>query len=633
LTAFFNTIFKIIHIKYSGDLKMSLKKHFMLIMAMALCGSLTVTPVHAASHNVATEADLTAALADTDPVIDITVTADITITSSKVVLSGKTVNLTSDGTGNSRKVMLRGANMTGSGYGSTISQLFRVNRNGGVLNLSNIILDGNNSDGTGVNANSELIFNSGDVTLGSGVVLRNNRNMSGDGAVGSSNSVGGGITVFPGPTDTAATGNATLTILDGAEITNNVAALGCGVVLFSGSNAPATHRAIATMEGGKIHGNRAFLAAGVYVIQNAEFHLEGGEIYDNHADMAKTDFTLINGDYIGAYINVGGGVFTTAANSDFYMSGGKIYNNTATGSAAGVAGRGGGIEAASSGRNFVITGGEIYGNTASNYGGGISSYRVVTISGDTQIYGNTAPLGGAIFQTFNGTIPSVVTLNDNVQIKNNTATTDGGGIYAYNGASVKANDQTQITNNTANRNGGGIWVAYADLARVDIGADVSFANNRAQAAYLIADADKPTHATHVLTTIFTQPFDQPAINWGYNNYDIAYTAGALNFVVSFDSVGGSAVAPELVAPGNAAKRPADPTRSGHTFLDWYVDSNYSATYDFPTLVDSDRTLYARWHPTATNTTTPVPTTGGGVLAALGVLLAGLGAGTLRRRRG
>ncbi|MDR0250397.1 MAG: InlB B-repeat-containing protein [Burkholderiales bacterium] len=610
---------------------MSLVKHLMAVVAMVLCGYLAVMPVYAGNHIVATEAELNTALADTDPVINITVAADITITSTKVIPYNKTVNITSDGNGaeDGRWILLRGANMTGAGYSSTISQLFRVNNNKGTLNLSSIVLDGAGFAAIPVAANSELILNGGDVTLGSGATLRNNRNMSGDNAIGSDRSTGGGITVFPG-TSTTANSDATLTILNGAEVTNNVAALGCGVVLYSGSNAnpPAAYRAIVTMKGGRIHGNRAFYAAGVYVVQNAEFHLEGGEIYNNHADIPKSEFTY---DYIGTSSNLGGGVFTTARFSDFYMSGGKIYNNTATASAAGLVARGGGIEASSFGRDFAITGGEIYGNTSSHYGGGISAYRAITISGDTQIYGNTAVRGGGIFQMFNGSTPSSATISDSVQIDGNTASGYGGGIYAYDGASISVNDQAQITNNAAGANGGGLWVSYPYLAYVDVGPAVVFANNSAQAAYLIADADKPTHATHVLTTRFTQPFDQPTINWGYNNYDIAYTAGALSFVVSFDSVGGSAVASELVMPNNAATRPADPIRAGHTFQGWYVDSSYSAAYDFSTLVNSDRTLYANWLP-STYTATSIPTTSGGVLAALGVLLAGLAAGTLRRRQ-
>jgi uncharacterized repeat protein (TIGR02543 family) len=616
----------------------------MLIMVMVLCGTLAVTSAYAGNHSVANETDFDTALTtDTDPVINITVTANITITSSKTIPPGKTVNLTSDGIGAGRKILLRDTTMVNAGYSSTTSQLFRVD--GGILNLSNIILDGAN-----INANSELILNGGDVTLGNGATLRNNRNMSGDNAIGPSRSTGGAITVFPG-WDSAASRNATLTILDGAEISNNVAALGCGVVLYSGTNGTiATYRAIATMEGGSIHGNHAFIAAGVYVVQNATFYLNGGEIYDNHATMGDIDFLMApssivvdpsvfqtdattDGDPTRALstANIGGGVFTTATASDFYMSGGKIYNNTAMASLPTLSGRGGGIEAASYGRNFVITGGEIYGNSASDYGGGISAYRSFTISGDTQIYNNTSARGGGIFQMFNGVIPSSATINDNVQIKGNTASAHGGGFYTYDGSTVSLNDQIQVTGNIAALNGGGIWVSYAGLANVDVAATVTFANNHAQAAYLIADIDKPTHIAHVHTTSFTKPFDQPAINWGYNNYDIAYINGTLNYVVSFDSVGGSAVDPQLVAPNAMATQPTAPTRPGHSFQDWYVDSGYSATYDFLTLVTSDRTLYANWLPFA-YTTASIPTTSGGILAALGVLLAGLAAGTLRRRQ-
>ena len=63
------------------------------------------------------------------------------------------------------------------------------------------------------------------------------------------------------------------------------------------------------------------------------------------------------------------------------------------------------------------------------------------------------------------------------------------------------------------------------------------------------------------------------------------------FTVSFDTAGGSKVASQKVRDGAKASRPADPTRSGHSFDGWYKGD---AKYDFSTPVTADLTLTARW---------------------------------------
>jgi uncharacterized repeat protein (TIGR02543 family) len=67
-------------------------------------------------------------------------------------------------------------------------------------------------------------------------------------------------------------------------------------------------------------------------------------------------------------------------------------------------------------------------------------------------------------------------------------------------------------------------------------------------------------------------------------------------VVTFDSNGGSAVAPETVTDGSKATKPADPTNGTHNLLGWY---NGSAAYDFSGAVTTDLTLTARWSSTVT----------------------------------
>lgn len=66
------------------------------------------------------------------------------------------------------------------------------------------------------------------------------------------------------------------------------------------------------------------------------------------------------------------------------------------------------------------------------------------------------------------------------------------------------------------------------------------------------------------------------------------------YTVSFESNGGSAVAQLKVAGGSKPEKPADPTRSGYSFLGWYKDKALTEKYDFGSAVTSDITIYAAW---------------------------------------
>ena len=65
----------------------------------------------------------------------------------------------------------------------------------------------------------------------------------------------------------------------------------------------------------------------------------------------------------------------------------------------------------------------------------------------------------------------------------------------------------------------------------------------------------------------------------------------LNYTVTFDSKGGTAVPAQTVKEGEKADEPADPTRSGYTFQGWYLNGE---KYDFNTPVTADITLTAQW---------------------------------------
>jgi uncharacterized repeat protein (TIGR02543 family) len=63
--------------------------------------------------------------------------------------------------------------------------------------------------------------------------------------------------------------------------------------------------------------------------------------------------------------------------------------------------------------------------------------------------------------------------------------------------------------------------------------------------------------------------------------------------VTFDSNGGTAVPSQTVKKGDPAQRPANPTRPGYLFVDWFQDG-VEAPFDFSTPIVANITLHARW---------------------------------------
>ena len=88
----------------------------------------------------------------------------------------------------------------------------------------------------------------------------------------------------------------------------------------------------------------------------------------------------------------------------------------------------------------------------------------------------------------------------------------------------------------------------------------------------------------------------------YRNDEISLTYGSeamkfirkINYTVTFDSKGGSAVASQTVVNGRTASKPGDPTQAGHTFVGWFEDESCTNLYDFSAVVTHNLTLYAKW---------------------------------------
>ena len=83
---------------------------------------------------------------------------------------------------------------------------------------------------------------------------------------------------------------------------------------------------------------------------------------------------------------------------------------------------------------------------------------------------------------------------------------------------------------------------------------------------------------------------------------ICYAAGSTfvmygdeitQYTVTFNSDGGTMVAPQTVNAGACASKPAEPMKDGYTFIGWYENGSDTA-YDFETPVMKNLTLTAKW---------------------------------------
>lgn len=66
------------------------------------------------------------------------------------------------------------------------------------------------------------------------------------------------------------------------------------------------------------------------------------------------------------------------------------------------------------------------------------------------------------------------------------------------------------------------------------------------------------------------------------------------YTITFNSNGGSEVAPQTVKEGEKAAKPEDPSKEGYSFGGWYRDEKLTKEFDFATEITTDYTLYAKW---------------------------------------
>ncbi|MGI6701866.1 MAG: InlB B-repeat-containing protein [Christensenellales bacterium] len=119
----------------------------------------------------------------------------------------------------------------------------------------------------------------------------------------------------------------------------------------------------------------------------------------------------------------------------------------------------------------------------------------------------------------------------------------------------------------------------------------------------IGEMPIPTRLHHDFVNWYTKPLGGGVALDSDSVYQIAeditlyakykYT----HYSISFDTDGGSEIAPisaEYLSPVSPDDIPADPEKRGHTFIDWYIDDEFSEIYDFNTPLTGNITLYAKY---------------------------------------
>lgn len=90
--------------------------------------------------------------------------------------------------------------------------------------------------------------------------------------------------------------------------------------------------------------------------------------------------------------------------------------------------------------------------------------------------------------------------------------------------------------------------------------------------------------------------ETPYTNWFTAVYQPSTLAEYVT--VSFDTDGGSAVPSQSVRVGSTAEKPADPTKAGYVFDDWYKENTYTNKFAFSLPVTAACTAYGKFTPEA-----------------------------------
>lgn len=123
-----------------------------------------------------------------------------------------------------------------------------------------------------------------------------------------------------------------------------------------------------------------------------------------------------------------------------------------------------------------------------------------------------------------------------------------------------------------------------------------------------------SNVTYEAGTTIVAPTDPTKVGYTFAGWysdqalETAYTFGPMpeanltlyakwtinTYTITFESNGGSAVTSLSGDYQQAITKPTNPTKTGYTFVDWYIDANLTTPYVFTLMGSSNLTLYAKW---------------------------------------
>jgi hypothetical protein len=302
--------------------------------------------------------------------LNVTGNTDITVTlkgGGNEVQLGDNGNLFTLGADSGSNFTLVLQDVTLRGINSNNTSLVRV-ENGGTLEMqAGSLFTGNTTP-----------FAGGGVYVYQGTFTMNGGAVSGNAAVTSSYSYGGGVYVGS---------NGTFNVNEGTVSGNTSSYYGGGV--YVGSNG------IFAMSGGAVSGNTSSSdsdsshSGGVHVGYDGTFNMSGGAVSDNVS--SSSSYSFGGGVYVNGTFNMNGGTVrgnvsssTTTSSSgggvyvggSFNMSGGAVSDNVSSSSSYS---SGGGVHVGYDG-TFNMSGGAVSGNSSSS-GGGVYAYGTFNMSG------------------------------------------------------------------------------------------------------------------------------------------------------------------------------------------------------------------------------------------------------------
>ena len=350
---------------------------------------------------------------------------------------------------------------TSTGVEQTTSGGGGLYTNNSTVTLDKVTITGNKAindfrnDGGGIlAAGSDLTITGSTITkntapdCGGGLFLSHtNANITGSTIEGNQAKKGAGVYLNDSPdvAEADCTGSHTHNITD-TNINRNTASSMGGGMYVGQSNV--------TLTGSTLDGN----------VTTDKTGGQGGAIVAYSAGDITLDSTTVTNNYAAA----GGGIYSLGtAVSDTHITlrnNTKFTGNTAT-SGAGI------YLAHSLGNNILLelSDSAIDNNTASSGGGGIFAYNGVQINANKASFNGNKAASGAGIYLYGQNNKVMAELTDSF-IDNNIASDWGGGIFAYNGAEVKANN-TSISNNKGG-NAGGLLVWNNSSAELSNGSKV-----------------------------------------------------------------------------------------------------------------------------------------------------------------